>query len=248
MSRQISAQHVKRSDLPYIPASEIVVDHDENTRLYQPDFSDLVESFKVDGQLQPCIVRPLADGRVQLVAGYRRWMAAKFIADEQEKEGIPPEDRFKLAVVVQKMSPSEALDRNITENQERQGLSPTEQARAIRRLRISHGWTDNDGTVKIAKMFRRSVSWVTQTEQLLELSETFQRQIHLDFVTDGKEGFSKAVGLVLKTIPEERQPEALEEARSASMAGKKNIPEARSTKTSTKSPTKPKASRQELLR
>jgi ParB/RepB/Spo0J family partition protein len=231
MSRQINAEHVKRGDLPSIPPNQIVVDHSENTRLYEPDYSDLVQSFKTDGQLQPCIVRPLPDGRVQLVAGYRRWMAAKCIADEQEHEGVPPEDRFKLAVVVQKMSPTEALDRNIVENHEREALSPIEQAHAIRRLRNAHGWTNGADTIKIAKMFRKSFAWVGETEELLTLPEERQKQVHANFVSKGQEGISRAVGLVLTTIPEDHQEAALIEAELVTMAGKKNDPKAKHSST-----------------
>lgn len=235
MARAINAEYVKRGDLPSLPASQVVVDHSENTRLYEPDFSDLVEAFKTEGQLQPCIVRPLADGKLQLVAGYRRWMAADFIEKEQAAAGVPPEDRFKLAVVVQKMSPTEALDRNVSENQNRSSLSPVEAAHTIRRLRIAHGWNDNPGTEKIAAIFKTSVYWVDETEELLGLTEAQQFEIHKHFTSKGKEGLKKSVALVLRNVPEEKQEEVLEEARQASMAGKKNTPAGKKKASSDKS-------------
>jgi ParB/RepB/Spo0J family partition protein len=230
MSRQIVGEHIRRSDLPCMPADQIVVVHNENTRLYEPDVSDLIDSFLSDGQLQPCLVRPLADGRVQLVAGYRRWLAAKAIAESQAAAGTEPEDRFKLAVVVSKMSAVEALDKNIKENDQRRNLSPIEYAHAIRRLRIAHGWQDAEGTQKLADLFRgptgrpRSKAWVTSMEDLLSLSEGEQFEVHKHFVSSGEEGISQTVAQVLAKVPEEDREKTLTEARAASMKGKGNQP------------------------
>lgn len=232
MSRTILAEHVRRGDLPSMPADQIVVVHSENTRLYKPDVSDLVESFMIRGQLQPCVVRPLPDNRIQLVAGYRRWLAAKEIADSQTAAGVAPEDRFKLSVTVQKMSAIEALDNNIKENDERQSLSPVEYAHAIRRLRIAHGWQDNEGTEKIAALFRgpggksRTVSWVKAMEELLVLSEGEQFEVHKHFITHGEEGISQTVAQALAKVPEGDREKTLTEARAASMKGKSNQPTA----------------------
>jgi ParB-like nuclease domain len=234
MSRTIAADFVKRGDLPSLPADQIVVVHTENTRLYDPNVSDLVESFLANGQIQPCLVRPLPDGRIQLVAGYRRWLAAKEIADSQAAAGTPPEDRFKLAVTVQKMSSIEALDRNIMENDQRQNLSPVEYAHAIRRLRIAHGWQDAEGTQKLADLFRgpngkpRSASWVNATEELLVLSEGEQKQVHLHHITHGEEGLSATVAQILARVPEPDRPQVLSDARVRSMKGKDNTPKSTS--------------------
>lgn len=230
MSRTIAAEHVRRSDLPMLPADQIVVVHSENTRLYEPDVSDLIDSFIKNGQLQPCLVRPLADGRIQLVAGYRRWLAALAIAKLQETEGIPPADRFKLSVIVQKMSSVEALDRNIIENDQRKNLSPIEYAHAIRRLRIAHGWPEADGTQKLANLFRgptgkpRSIAWVTSMEDLLSLSEGEQFEVHKHFASSGEEGISQTVAQVLAKVPEGDREKTLADARAASMKGKGNQP------------------------
>jgi ParB/RepB/Spo0J family partition protein len=231
MSRKIAADHVRRSDLPLLPADQIVVIHSENTRLFKPDVTDLVESFLQDGQLQACIVRPLPDGKVQLVAGYRRWLAASEIAAQQEKEGIPPADRFKLACIVAKMSPEQAFERNVIENAERKSLSPVEAAHAIKRLRNTRGWVDTEGTQKIAKLFRKSVAWVSTTEDLLSLSEAEQFQVHRFYQTGGLEGFSPSVAQILKKVSEADRKKVLEDAREASMNGKVNHPKKKASTT-----------------
>lgn len=228
MARTINAEHVQRGDLPRLPPPEIVVVHDDNTRLYEPDVSDLVASFRANGQLQACIGRPLPDGKIRLAAGFRRWLAGMVIWKEQEAEGIAPEDRFKLKIDIQKMSPEEALTRNIAENAERAALSPVECMRAILRLRDERGWIDSEGTAKIAALFKKSVSWVAAMEDLSGLSEAELFQVHRHFVTRGEEGIGLAVAQVLKTIPEEKREQALAEAakdaEAASMKDKSHTP------------------------
>ena len=224
MSRYINAQHVRRADLPHIPPPEIEVVHDENTRMFKPDVSDLVESFKREGQRQPCLVRPISNDRVQLVAGYRRWMAAMEIWEEQRKAGVEEKDRFKLMCVVVKVSPEKAFLTNLTENFARQELSPTEAAHAIQRARTLFGWVDDEGTKQIASHMHRSVSWVLKTEEILTFAENLQYQIHLNFKTKGEEGMTRAVAEIVAAVPADRQEKVLEEARAASMAGQAHSP------------------------
>lgn len=223
MARTINAEHVTRTDIFLVPPAQIIVDHKENTRLYKPDVSDLIEGFKTSGQLQPCVVRPLPQGLIQLVAGYRRWMAAMAVAKEQADEGIAYENRFKLACALQKIGPDEALIANLSENADRQDLSPIENAVAIKRLRDLRGWHDSDGTEKIAKIFKRSATWVIKTEELLKLSEEHRVQVHQNFITEGKEGLSLSVGQILTRVPEEKRAKVLTDAATLSTP-ENNIP------------------------
>jgi ParB/RepB/Spo0J family partition protein len=223
MARTINAEHVTRTDIFLVPPAQIIVDHKENTRLYKPDVSDLVEGFKTTGQLQPCLVRPLPQGLIQLVAGYRRWMAAMVIAKEQAAENIAVENRFKLACSLQKIGPDEALIANLSENADRQDLSPIENAVAIDRLRKLRGWLDSEGTEKIARIFKRSTTWVTKTEELLALSEEHRLQVHQHFITEGKQGLSLSVGQILAHVPEEKRAKVLQDA-AALAAPANNIP------------------------
>ncbi len=212
MSRIINAEGVRRSDMPCVPPSQIIVQHQENTRLYSPDVSDLVLGFETIGQLQPCVVRPIPGGFIQLVAGYRRWLAAMELVKRQKKAGVAIEDQFKLKCIVEKMGPGDALLRNISENADRRSLSPIENAVAIQRLRSQHGWNDAEGTEKIAKVFGYKSGWVTKTEGLLALSEDERFAVHTHFVTEGREGISQSVGEILAKVPEDRRAKALKEA------------------------------------
>jgi ParB family chromosome partitioning protein len=83
---------------------------------------ELAESIKASGVVQPVIVRPLPNGRFQLVAGERRWLASK----RAGKATIP--------AVVREISNEQAMEITIIENLQREDLNPMEQARAFDRL------------------------------------------------------------------------------------------------------------------
>lgn len=224
MARTINAEHVRRTDMFYVPPDQVFVDHKENTRLYKPDVSGMITSLKLNGQWQPVVVRPLPQGLIQLVAGYRRWMAAMEIIKEQAEAGVPYEDRFKIACTLQKIGPSDALIANIGENADRESLSPIENAVAIKRLRDLRGWHDAEGTEKIAAIFKKSIAWVNETEDLLTLSEEHRFAVHTHFVTNGHAGIKLAVAHILKNIPEDKRNKILEDAAAASVTGKNNTP------------------------
>ena len=82
---------------------------------------DLAESFKIDGQLQPALVRPIEDPshpelRYEIIAGQVRWRAAK-------------EAGAKLDVIVRAMDDASAFRAMVSENEFRQGLSDYSKAR-----------------------------------------------------------------------------------------------------------------------
>lgn len=83
---------------------------------------ELAESIRVSGVVQPVVVRPLPNGRFQLVAGERRWLASR----RAGKETIP--------AVVREISNEQAMEITIIENLQREDLNPVEQARAFERL------------------------------------------------------------------------------------------------------------------
>ena len=91
-------------------------------RLREDALNELAESIKVTGVVQPVVVRPLGNGRFQLVAGERRWLASR----RAGKATIP--------VVIREISNEQAMEITIIENLQREDLNPVEQARAFERL------------------------------------------------------------------------------------------------------------------
>jgi ParB family transcriptional regulator, chromosome partitioning protein len=83
---------------------------------------ELAASINATGVVQPIIVRPLPDGRFQLIAGERRWLASKLAG----KATVP--------AMLRQVSDEQAMEMTIVENLQRTDLNPMEQARAYDRL------------------------------------------------------------------------------------------------------------------
>ena len=84
--------------------------------------AELAASISANGVVQPILVRPLLNGRFQLIAGERRWRASQ----KAGKETIP--------AILRQVSDEQAMEITIVENLQRADLNPMEQARAFDRL------------------------------------------------------------------------------------------------------------------
>jgi len=83
---------------------------------------ELAASITANGVVQPVLVRPLANGRFQLIAGERRWMASQ----RAGKATIP--------AILRQVSDEQAMEITVVENLQRADLNPMEQARGFERL------------------------------------------------------------------------------------------------------------------
>lgn len=108
-----------------VPLSKIEAGRYQPRQAFDPDqLKELVESIKEHGVLQPVLLRPKDEGEgYELVAGERRYRAAK----EAGETEIP--------AVVRELTPSEAYGLALTENLQREDLSPWEEARGLANLR-----------------------------------------------------------------------------------------------------------------
>jgi len=139
-------------------ASEVAVDQLE-ANPWQPRsamdpgrLAELTESIRQSGVVQPILVRPLGD-RFQIVAGERRWRAAR-------KAGL-----VTVPVVVREVPDEELLELALVENIQRQELSPLEEAQAFQRLQAEFRLTQDE----IARRVGRDRSTVANTLRLLRL-------------------------------------------------------------------------------
>lgn len=116
---------------------------------------ELAASIAARGVIQPVIVRPLGDGRYQLVAGERRWRASQ----RARLHEIP--------ALVRDLSEREVMALALIENLQREDLNPIEEARAYQRLAEHEGMTQAD----IAKLVDKSRSHVANLQRLLALPD-----------------------------------------------------------------------------
>jgi ParB family chromosome partitioning protein len=116
---------------------------------------ELANSMKTQGLLQPVVVRPLPNGQFELIAGERRWRAAR-------EAGVPT-----IPAVVRDVGDRDSLLLGLVENVARENLSPVEEARAYASLldefELSLG--------EIADRVGRSKPSVSNRVRLLELPE-----------------------------------------------------------------------------
>jgi len=115
----------------------------------------LAESIKLRGVLQPVLVRPLAGGRYELIAGERRWRAAEVA----ELETIP--------AIVRHRDDSASLEMALIENMAREDLNPVEEARACAALVEELGLTREDVGLRVG----RSRVAVSNLIRLLDLPD-----------------------------------------------------------------------------
>jgi len=128
---------------------------------YQPRSSmddtalnELASSIKAQGIMQPILVRPVPGGKFEIIAGERRWRAAKLA-------GLA-----SVPVLVREVADNAALAMALIENIQREDLNPLEQAVGIQRLVTEFGATHDQA----ADMVGRSRSAVTNLLRLLGLA------------------------------------------------------------------------------
>jgi ParB family transcriptional regulator, chromosome partitioning protein len=127
--------------------------------------AELAESIRVQGVIQPILARPLGDGHFEIIAGERRWRAAKLAG----LDSVP--------VLVREVRDDLALAMGLIENIQREDLNPMEEAAGVQRLIDEFGMTHEAA----AEAVGRSRSGVTNLLRLLSLAKPVQ-----DMVLHGK--------------------------------------------------------------
>jgi ParB family chromosome partitioning protein len=114
---------------------------------------DLAKSIEQNGIIQPILVRPMSDGSYQLIAGERRWRAARMA-------GL-----HEVPVTIREMSDEEASVFALIENLQREDLNSVEEAEGLRSLIETYGFTQEEAADRVGK----SRTAVTNTLRLLKL-------------------------------------------------------------------------------
>jgi ParB family chromosome partitioning protein len=110
-------------ELLELPIELVKPNPNQPRRRFEPESMDvLAASIKASGMIQPLLVRPLTDGSYELIAGERRWRAAKEVGLE------------RVSAVVRDPEETERLQTALIENVVREDLNPVEEARACAAL------------------------------------------------------------------------------------------------------------------
>jgi ParB family transcriptional regulator, chromosome partitioning protein len=144
------------SELRELPVDVIRPNPEQPRSRFDPgSISELAHSISTAGIVQPLIVRPLADGSYELVAGERRWRAAR----EAGLDEVP--------AVIRDEGESERLQTALIENMAREDLNPVDEARACATLVEDLGLTKEE----LARRVGRSRAAVSNLIRLLDLPE-----------------------------------------------------------------------------
>lgn len=123
-----------------LPLSEIVPNKDQPRKTFdEAALDELADSIRQHGILQPLLVRPIATGGYQLVAGERRWRASK-------RAGLK-----EVPVVVKELTDTETMEIAIIENLQREDLNPIEEAEGLQALIDKCGFTQEQVAVSVGK-------------------------------------------------------------------------------------------------
>ncbi len=149
--------------------------------------NELAASIKASGVLQPIVVRHIKgadgkDGRYQLIAGERRWLAS-------QRAG-----RTTVPAMVKQVSNEQAMEMTIIENLQREDLNPVEQALAFERLGREFGLTQEQMAQKTGK----DRSSVSNYLRVLKMPQEIQAGL-----SNGKLSFGHAKALMMLETPEQ---------------------------------------------
>lgn len=146
--------------------SEIEPNRSQPRRAFDEEsLAELSDSIKAHGVLQPILVRPLLQGGYQIVAGERRYRAARLA-------GLT-----EIPATVRELSEEETMELALIENLQRENLSPMEEAAGYKHLMDTYSLSQE----QVANAVGKSRSAVANSVRLLTLDETIK-----ELVDDGK--------------------------------------------------------------
>ena len=140
----------------FLPISQVESCAAQPRKQFDPDaLADLADSIRQHGIIQPLTVRKLQSGYYQIIAGERRWRAARMAGLRQ------------VPVVVIEADDRKAMELAMIENLQREDLNPMEEAEGYRTLMEQYGLTQEETSQRVGK----SRSAVANALRLLHLSD-----------------------------------------------------------------------------
>jgi ParB family chromosome partitioning protein len=171
------------SDGPRSIAIDLVQRNPQQPRKHfdEAELNDLASSIRTHGVLQAILVRPIAGGKYEIVAGERRWRAA-------QRAGL-----HSIPAVVRELNEVEVLEIAIVENVQRTDLNPIEEAQGFQALIDRFGRTQQE----IADAVGKSRPHIANMLRLLSLPDDLQ-----EMVRDGR--LSAGHARAILTAPDPR--------------------------------------------
>lgn len=147
-------------DLSHVPLELIQRGKYQPRRDIQPEaLEELAESIKAQGVMQPIVLRPIAEGRYEIIAGERRWRAAQLVGLD------------RIPAVIRDVPDEAAIAMSLIENIQREDLNPIEEALALKRLQDEFELTHQEVAAAVGK----SRTTVTNLLRLISLSDEVKK-------------------------------------------------------------------------
>ena len=150
--------------------SEIEPNREQPRKYFDEEaLTELADSIRQHGVIQPLLVRPMENGTYQLVAGERRWRASRMA-------GLT-----EVPVVIKDLSEIEAMELALIENLQRQDLNPIEEAVGFQQLMERYSMTQE----QVASRVGKSRPAVANALRLLNLPEQVVAMVQSGEVSPG---------------------------------------------------------------
>ena len=180
---------VERRDALLLPVAAIAPNSRQPRRHFDEQaLAELADSIRVRGVLQPILVRPLADGRHEIVAGERRWRASQLA-------GL-----HEIPALLRPFTESDSFEVALIENVQRQDLNAVEEAEGYHRLTSEYHLTQQ----RVAELVGKSRSHVANLLRLVELPDDV-----LDLLRSGQLTFGHAKAILAAADPPALAAEAV---------------------------------------
>ena len=145
-----------------LPVGDIVPNPNQPRQVFDEEsLASLTASVRELGVLQPVLVRPSSDGRYELIAGERRWRAAR-------RAGLP-----SVPALVKVLDETSSLEQAVVENLHREDLNPLEEAAAYQQLIEEFHLTHEQVAVRVGK----SRAAVSNALRLFQLPPAVQKLV-----------------------------------------------------------------------
>ena len=171
-----SSDKKDNKDFKYINISQIKANEKQPRKNFKKEeLEELAESIKLQGILQPIVVRLISDNNYEIVAGERRWRSAQIA-------GI-----HEIPALIKNLNDDMMQEVALVENIQRENLNPVEEARAYKKILDSK----NSDYEKLSKAIGKSKSHISNIIRLLELDDEI-----LNYIISGKLSMGHARALI----------------------------------------------------
>lgn len=167
----IFAENVSTTETPIaIKINEIEPNREQPRKEFDnAALAELADSIAQHGVLQPILLRPMLSGGYRIVAGERRWRAARMAGLSE------------LPAVVREMTDSDEMLFALIENLQREDLSPLEEAKGYKTLMETQNFTQEE----VSKTIGKSRPAITNALRLLNLPKDIQEMLEQGLITAG---------------------------------------------------------------